>query len=299
MPALDELGWLQFERLCELVLEADAGIDPTRWEGSADRRAGSCARTSALDGRDARSAGAGPLPVAARGRGRVAPPAESGSVVTFVNRPVGRDRRRRLRRGRAARRDPPPARAAPASCRRCSRSTPRRPTRTRWRARRSTSRPRASWRACSCRRAPGTARVAVLERAPLRRAHRPAGDGQDGDRAHARARAADRGLGGARVHPARAGRGALRPRRARSCSSPTTRSARPSTARTPPSAGRATSTAILRATDERHWLVWTSRPGAAAGRPAPAPPRARRRALPAARPRCRSTRRRSTSRRRR
>jgi hypothetical protein len=36
LPALDELGWLQFERLCELVLEADAGIDPTRWEGSAD-----------------------------------------------------------------------------------------------------------------------------------------------------------------------------------------------------------------------------------------------------------------------
>ena len=36
MPGLDELGWLQFERLCELVLEADAGVDPTRWEGSAD-----------------------------------------------------------------------------------------------------------------------------------------------------------------------------------------------------------------------------------------------------------------------
>ena len=37
MPGLEELGWLQFERLCELVLEADAGVDPTRWEGSADR----------------------------------------------------------------------------------------------------------------------------------------------------------------------------------------------------------------------------------------------------------------------
>src|SRR5690349_19085389 len=36
MPALDELGWLQFERLCELVLEADAGVDPAVWEGSAD-----------------------------------------------------------------------------------------------------------------------------------------------------------------------------------------------------------------------------------------------------------------------
>ena len=37
MPGLEELGWLQFERLCELVLEADAGVDPTRWEGSADQ----------------------------------------------------------------------------------------------------------------------------------------------------------------------------------------------------------------------------------------------------------------------
>jgi hypothetical protein len=37
MPGLEELGWLQFERLCELVLEADAGVDPTLWEGSADR----------------------------------------------------------------------------------------------------------------------------------------------------------------------------------------------------------------------------------------------------------------------
>jgi hypothetical protein len=37
MGALDELGWLQFERLCELVLQADAGVDPARWEGSADR----------------------------------------------------------------------------------------------------------------------------------------------------------------------------------------------------------------------------------------------------------------------
>ena len=36
MHALDELGWLQFERLCELVLEADAGVDPVGWEGSAD-----------------------------------------------------------------------------------------------------------------------------------------------------------------------------------------------------------------------------------------------------------------------
>ena len=39
MGALDTLGWFQFERLCELVLEAEAGIEPTRWEGSADERA--------------------------------------------------------------------------------------------------------------------------------------------------------------------------------------------------------------------------------------------------------------------
>jgi hypothetical protein len=35
MAALEELGWLQFERLCELVLQADAGVDPLRWEGRA------------------------------------------------------------------------------------------------------------------------------------------------------------------------------------------------------------------------------------------------------------------------
>ena len=36
MGALDTLGWFQFERLCELVLETEAGIEPARWEGSAD-----------------------------------------------------------------------------------------------------------------------------------------------------------------------------------------------------------------------------------------------------------------------
>ena len=55
--------------------------------------------------------------------------------------------------------------------------------------------------------------------------------------------ARDRGLGGARVHPARAGLGARSTASARSCSSPTTRSARPSTGPTRPSAGRSTSTA--------------------------------------------------------
>src|SRR6185503_17669726 len=37
MGAMDTLGWFQFERLCELVLEAEAGIEPARWEGSADQ----------------------------------------------------------------------------------------------------------------------------------------------------------------------------------------------------------------------------------------------------------------------
>jgi hypothetical protein len=34
---LQDLGWLQFERLCALLLEAEAGIGPAAWEGSADR----------------------------------------------------------------------------------------------------------------------------------------------------------------------------------------------------------------------------------------------------------------------
>ena len=33
---LDELGWLQFERLCSLLLSADAGLDDGRWTGHAD-----------------------------------------------------------------------------------------------------------------------------------------------------------------------------------------------------------------------------------------------------------------------
>src|SRR5579871_4068930 len=33
---LEELGWLQFERLCALVLEAESGVDVPRWSGHAD-----------------------------------------------------------------------------------------------------------------------------------------------------------------------------------------------------------------------------------------------------------------------
>jgi hypothetical protein len=91
MPGLEELGWLQFERLCELVLEADAGVDPTRWEGSADdARQLVCEDELELNGRAleppvlirclwSRGAEAAPLPSRYR------------SVVTFANRPLGGD----------------------------------------------------------------------------------------------------------------------------------------------------------------------------------------------------------------
>ena len=36
--ALGELGWLQFQQLCDLLLELEAGIGPEQWEGEADRR---------------------------------------------------------------------------------------------------------------------------------------------------------------------------------------------------------------------------------------------------------------------
>jgi conflict system STAND superfamily ATPase len=35
--ALDELGWLQFQQLCDLVLELEGGADPSGWRGEADR----------------------------------------------------------------------------------------------------------------------------------------------------------------------------------------------------------------------------------------------------------------------
>jgi hypothetical protein len=37
MRGLQDLGWLQFERLCALLLEAESGIGPEGWDGSADR----------------------------------------------------------------------------------------------------------------------------------------------------------------------------------------------------------------------------------------------------------------------
>ncbi len=43
---LDELGWLQFDRLCSLVLEADAGLSDLHWHGRGD-----IARFAIVDGR--------------------------------------------------------------------------------------------------------------------------------------------------------------------------------------------------------------------------------------------------------
>ena len=43
---LDELGWLQFDRLCSLVLEADAGLSDLHWHGRGD-----IARVAIVDGR--------------------------------------------------------------------------------------------------------------------------------------------------------------------------------------------------------------------------------------------------------
>ena len=42
---LDELGWLQFDRLCSLVLEAEAGLSDLRWHGRGD-----IARVATVDG---------------------------------------------------------------------------------------------------------------------------------------------------------------------------------------------------------------------------------------------------------
>jgi hypothetical protein len=35
--ALEELGWLQFQRFCDLVLELEGAVDPASWRGEADR----------------------------------------------------------------------------------------------------------------------------------------------------------------------------------------------------------------------------------------------------------------------
>ena len=92
MPGLEELGWLQFERLCELVLEADAGVDPTRWEGSADQsREVVCEDELRLDGRTL----APPVLIrcqwCTRRSGRFAAFPWFKSVVTFTNRPAPGD----------------------------------------------------------------------------------------------------------------------------------------------------------------------------------------------------------------
>src|SRR4051795_3001860 len=89
MPALDELGWLQFQRLCELVLEADAGIDPVRWEGSADvGRALVCEDQLRLRRRTLQPPVVVPCRWLRRDDEPLGHPQAYGSVVTFVNRPV-------------------------------------------------------------------------------------------------------------------------------------------------------------------------------------------------------------------
>jgi Novel STAND NTPase 3 len=61
---LDELGWLQFDRLCSLVLEADAGLGGLQWRGRGD-----IARVARVDGplvlRDRGHRLGGPVTVAA------------------------------------------------------------------------------------------------------------------------------------------------------------------------------------------------------------------------------------------
>ena len=61
---LDELGWLQFDRLCSLVLEADAGLGGLQWRGRGD-----IARIARVDGpvvlRDRGHRLGGPVTVAA------------------------------------------------------------------------------------------------------------------------------------------------------------------------------------------------------------------------------------------
>jgi hypothetical protein len=91
MPGLEELGWLQFERLCELVLEADAGVDPTRWEGSADR----CREVVVEDEVHLNGRTLAP-PVLIRCQWYrqdpvESPPSKFKSVVMFANRPLAGD----------------------------------------------------------------------------------------------------------------------------------------------------------------------------------------------------------------
>ena len=299
-PALDELGWLQFERLCELVLEADAGVDPRAGRAPPTICAGRLPRAADDRRADARAAGAAPLRVAARGRASPMPGGarqEPATSARDVREPRRGRRRRRLRRARAARRDPPPpdlrlrmpsllsldvAPPDPAALERSTIDVDA----ARELARVFVSTP--AWH--QRRRRPA--------RAPLPRPHRAARDGQDGDRAHARPGAADRGLGGARVHAPGAGRGALRPR----APAAVHRRRRVRLDRVPAGRRRALGDRP-RPDPARHRREALARvdlaPGAAACRPAPAAPRAWRRALPAAGRRCRSTRRRSARRRRR
>ena len=279
MPGLEELGWLQFERLCELVLEADAGVDPTRWEGSADVARQLVSEDELeVNGRRARAARARALHVVPRPGGRAA--AVALQIGRDVRQPAGRWRRR-LRRAGALRGDPAPAGAADEAA--VGALARRRAARSR-RARPLDGRHRGHARAGQGLRSDTgvAARGGDPEGASLPRPDRPAGDGQDRDRADARPGAADRGLGGARVHQARADRGALRSLQAAAVH----RRRRVRLDRVPRGRRRALG-GEPRPHPEGHRRAPLARldlpPRAAARRAAAAAPRARGRALPAAR----------------
>ena len=240
MPGLEELGWLQFERLCELVLEADAGVDPTRWEGSADQLARGRLRGRAPAPRpDARAARAHPMPVVA-----ARDPVEFAafpfkSVVTFTNRPAPGDMvygeeelRDAIRRLPALRMKLPSILsldAAPPDPDALARST------FDIEATRELARVFVPTPGVEPRRR-GPERSTTCSCSPARRRWaRPRSRGCSASRCSRRAGRCTRRPGPSRSRRASTARG-------RSCSSPTTRSARPSTARTPPSAGPTTST---------------------------------------------------------
>ena len=215
--------------------------------------------------------------------------------MTFVNARRPRSRRCRSSTSSTARPSCSTRSAACPSCgcgcRRCSRSTPRRPTRRRWSARRSTSRPRASSRACSSPRPPGTRAVAVL------REHHflvLTGPPEMGKTAIARMLGLALLTEGWEVHECTrpgAGRGALRPRAPAAVHRRRRVRLDRVPARTPPSAGRRDLDRILRATDEHALARVDLAAGAAARRACGACTASAAASASRSRPRCRSTRR--------
>ena len=231
---LDALGWLQFDRLCPLVLESETGLRDLRWRGrpgagqvalvdhdialrDGGRRLRGPVTVAAIWVRDApmleqRLEQFKDHVVVARADAGVRP-ADALLVLTNLNGDAARAALSRDPGTREQRstvlgaeeistsldRDPSLRAAMPSvlglrdldaadRSRRCGRGP------------RSTSSAaqelaRVFWPTHAYERA-----RAVLDPASVRRAHRAAGDGQDGDRADGGARAAHRRLGGARMH---------------------------------------------------------------------------------------------------